>query len=1068
MRACSRCGEQSDERSRFCWSCGAPLAPAASAPRETRRTVTVVFCDVVGSTTLAERQDVERVRTVMSRYFAEMAAVVERHGGTVGKFIGDAVMAVFGTPVLDEDDALPALRAAVGMQQSLVALNEEFERSYDVRIEVRIGVNTGEVIVGDPRRSDTLVTGDAVNTADRLQHTAGPGEIVLGEATYRLARDAIVAEQLPPLALRGKEGAQRAYRLLDVTASPARARPIRAPFVGREAERALLREALERAVAERACRMVTVLGPPGIGKSRFVAEIVRELGEAATVLRGTCLPYGEGITFWPVIEVVSEAARAGERDPADDLRRKLGALLAGTENDALVADRVAELIGAAGAPVAAEEAFWAVRKLLEALAAPRPLVVVFDDVHWGEPTFLDLVEHVADWSRSVPILLVCIARPELLETRPGWREARPNATEIFLEPLTRGESERLFHALLGDVGLPDDVRARIHEAAEGYPLFVEEMLSMLVDNGLLRLEDGRWTALADIAQVPVPATVNLLLASRIDRLPDDERQVLERASVEGRVFHRDAVHHLAPSSAGAGADVDGALAALGRKHLIGPEPAAVHGEDAFAFRHILIRDAAYESIPKQARADLHERFAGRLEASATGETDERAEFVGFHLEQSFRYRAELHRVDAADRALAGRAGRHLAAAGRRARVRGDVPAAVKLLERATGLLREDGALGAQTLIDLGSAQLERGDLALAEAAFAEAVESAAGAGDARLESWATVEGAFIRVLVDPSYDSQRLRDVSEAALPVLEAAGDELGVAVALTRVAEAHWRHGNCAGMDPVLEDALVHADRAGDPRELLHILEHLVRVLVVGPRPVSEALPRCRAILEQARDRRRLAAWAESLLAVLEAMCANADEARVRYRHSHEVLGDLGLGLLVAGARLYAGMAELVLGDPEAAERELRRSYDGLEAIGERAQLSTAAAFLARALIAQERYDEGERYSMVSERLAASDDRASQILWRGARARACARRGDVAGAERLARDAVEMAESTDFLNTQGDALVDLAHVLRLAGRPAADDVLADALARYEAKGNVVSAAEVRAARAAWHVPSG
>jgi class 3 adenylate cyclase/tetratricopeptide (TPR) repeat protein len=1066
MRGCPRCGEQSDDRSSFCWSCGAPLVAALASVREVRKTVTAVFCDVVGSTNIGERQDPERLRWLMSRFFAEMAAIVERHGGTVGKFIGDAVMAVFGTPVVHEDDALRAVRAAAEMQDALVALNNDFEHALGVRFEIRIGINTGEVIAGDASRSDTLATGDAVNTAKRLESSARPGEILIGEWTYRLARHAIRAEALAPLAVKGKERPLRAYRVLEVSRGlRVRAQRFGSVFVGRERELALVRETLHRAVRERSCHLFTVLGQPGVGKSRLIDEAIRDAASGATVLRGSCLPYGEGITFWPVAELVRELAHADESDRGEDVRGKLTSLLGEDEDAAVVAHGVWELIGGTGERRPAEERFWAVRKLLEAIARQRPLVVVLDDIHWGEPTFLDLVEHVADWSRDAAILLVCIARPELLEFRTGWGGGKRNATTIRLEPLTEGESERLIRELLGSVALPEDVRVHVHEAAEGYPLFVEEIVSMLVDDGVSRREDGRWTVDPGAARARVPATINLLLASRIDRLPDDERDVLEWASVEGRTFHRGAVEYLSRSRAGL--DLDRVLMGLVRKELVRPERPQLHGEDAYRFRHILIRDAAYDSLPKHARAELHERFAAWLAATTGDETVDYDDFVGYHLEQAFRYRKELRRVEPVDRELAARAGRHLASAGSRARMRGDVPAAVKLLGRAVRLLREDQATTPEMLIELGSVLVETGDLTGSDAVFAEAAEAASGAGDVRLANRATLERSFVQVLVDPAYDSDHLREIAEAAIPAFEEVGDELGVATALTRVAEAHWDRCHFAAMEVVLEKALVHATRAGDEAEIVEILGLLSWAVVVGPRPVTEAIPRCREILERAREQPRLEAWTESMLAVLEAMRGQSEVARALYRNSQQVLANLGLKIHLASAHMCAGMAELVMSQPVAAEREFRRGYALLDEMGERAQLSTMAAFLARALIAQGRYGAAEPLTVVSEEAASDDDLASQVLWRGARAQICAARGELEHAERLARAAVDLARSSDFLNIPADVLMDLARVLRVARPDDAEAAIGEALSLYEAKGNMVSAAEARALRLEWGAAS-
>jgi predicted ATPase/class 3 adenylate cyclase len=1055
MRGCLQCGERNDDRSRFCWACGAPLHAGTATAREARKTVTALFCDVVGSTSIGEREDPERLHWLMSRFFEEMGAIVERHGGTVGKFIGDAVMAVFGTPVLHEDDALRAVRAAAEMRAAMGALNDELERFAGVRLQVRIGINTGPVMVGDPSRSENIATGDAVNTAKRLETSAGPGEILIGEETRRLARDAIVAEELPPLAVKGKARLVRAYRLIEAGAG-GRERRSGSPFVDRERERALVHALLDRIAGQRACHLLTMIGEPGVGKSRLIAEAVAGGAHDVTVLEGSCLPYGEGITFWPVVEIIRAAAHAEEGDRAEDVRGKLASLLAEAEIDPIVADAVGQLLGGPGERTT-DELFWAVRKLLETIARGGSLVVVFDDIHWGEATLLDLIEHIADWSRDAPILVVCIARPELLEVRPRWGESRPNATSMLLEPLGDRDSEQLIGALVGSAALPEHVANSIRGAAEGYPLFVEEMVSMLMEEGILRRENGGRGIADDAARVRVPATINLLLASRIDRLPDDERQVLEWASVEGRVFHVGAVRHLAPAHADPG--LDDVLDRLARKALVLPERSQVPGEDAFRFRHILIREAAYDAIPKQARAELHERFAAWL-TSIPGDDPE---FVGYHLERAFLYRRELRHVQQTDRRLAGDAGRHLATAGIRARRRGDVAAAVKLLDRAVDLLREDGEAPAEDLIELACALVDTGDLSRADGVFTETLQLATRRNDVWMATRAELERAFVRLLVDPAYDAHQLRDVAEASIPVFERMGDEAGLATALRRVADAHWLRCRCADAERVLEEALVHAERAGDQREVSELLAQLGRAVVFGPRPVSAASRRCRQILDRSHGQPRLDAWIKSMLGVLEAMDGNSERAEQLCRESQRVLADLGLKVHLAGAWLYAGMAELVGGDADAAEREFRRGYAAFVDMGERAQLSTMAALLARALIAQGRYDEVEQLTLFSEQAASEDDLASQVLWRATRARVYAVRGEHERAEALARDAVARAGASDLLNTQADVVVDLAHVVR-AVRPAeADAVLAEALSLYETKGNVRSAAHLRDLRAAW-----
>jgi class 3 adenylate cyclase len=398
VQVCSKCGRQSPDDFQFCPSCATPLTPLAP-PHEVRKVVTVIFCDVTGSTSLGEKLDPESIRKVMSRYFQEMKAVFELHGGTVEKFIGDAVMAVFGIPQLHEDDALRAVRAASEMRVALEALNKELERDLGTTLSVRIGVNTGEVIAGDPSAGQALVTGDAVNTTARLEQAAEPGEILIDQDTFQLVRDAVSAQPVDPLALKGKEGTVSAFRLLQAMPGMAgRARRMHSPMVGRGRELALLRHAFDRAESDRACQLSTILAPPGVGKSRLVEEFLNQI-EGGAVLRGRCLPYGEGITFFPVIETVKQAAGLADFDAPDVVEEKVCAVLEGDEHRELVCGRVAQLLGVAEA-AAPEETFWAIRRFFEAVGRERALALVFDDVHWGEATFLDLIEHVAEWSRG--------------------------------------------------------------------------------------------------------------------------------------------------------------------------------------------------------------------------------------------------------------------------------------------------------------------------------------------------------------------------------------------------------------------------------------------------------------------------------------------------------------------------------------------------------------------------------------------------------------------------------------------------------------------------------------------
>ncbi len=606
MVACGACGEENPERAKFCWNCAAALK-AVAPTRDVRKTVTVLFADVSGSTALGEQIDPESLRALMSQYFAAIKDVVERHGGTVEKFIGDAVMAVFGIPTLHEDDALRAVRAAAEIRETVAALNNDLQVGNGVALMLRTGLNTGVVVAGDPAVGQTLVTGDPVNTAARLEQAAAPGEILLGEATHRLVRDAVTVESVKSIVAKGKAEPVTAFRLIAVNAGSGHARRLDAPMVGREAELGRLQQAFAQTVRDGSCHLFTLLGSAGVGKSRLVAEFLAALGDGTTVLAGRCLPYGESITYWPLAEMLRDAAAIEESDSPQAAKAKVEGLLSGERDATVVAAALSNAIGLSTEVAPQEEIFWATRKLLEHIAHRQPLVVVFEDIHWAEPTFLDLIEHVADLSRDAPLFVLCPGRPEVLDRRAGWGGGKFNATTILLEALGAAACEQLIRELPGGASLPSPVSTRILEAAEGNPLFLEEMLGMLVDEGLLGQQDGGWVATSELDTTHVPPTIQALLAARLEQLSPNERAVAERGSVVGRIFEQAAVAEL--SAEADRPEVAGGLIALVRKELVRPERSEISAGDAFKFRHILIRDAAYDAIPKVERADLHERFA---------------------------------------------------------------------------------------------------------------------------------------------------------------------------------------------------------------------------------------------------------------------------------------------------------------------------------------------------------------------------------------------------------------------------------------------------------------------------
>jgi class 3 adenylate cyclase/tetratricopeptide (TPR) repeat protein len=945
-----------------------------------RKTVTVVFCDLAGSTALGEASDPEVLETSLRRYFERMHAIVEQYGGTVEKFIGDAVVAVFGVPLAHEDDALRALRAAAEMRDALPALG----------FRGRIGVNTGEIFTST---HGTLVTGDAVNVAARLEQAAEPGEVLIGASTRALVGAAAEAEELEPLALKGKSEPVPAFRLLAVGEAAARSHD--SLFVGRTGELAVLREAWGRAVLAGSCELVTVVGEPGVGKSRLVDEALEAID--VPVVWARCLPYDEQITYWPVIEVI----------------KQLGAL----PSDPFAAAAIGSLLGESKQGSSAEEIAWAFRKLL---AEQAPLVVVFDDIQWGAETFLDLVEHVALLSAGAPLLIVCMARLELLDRRPAW------PVGVRLQPL----DDEAVAALIG-ARVAEGLRDRIAKAAAGNPLFVTEMLAMAGERG---------------DEVEVPPTLRALLAARLDQLDPSERRIMERGSVEGEVFHRGAVQTLTPEEP----HITPRLAGLVRRELIRPHPAQLSGEDGFRFRHLLIRDAAYEALPKAVRADLHERFAAWLEQHGD-ELVELDEILGYHLEQAARYLAELGQ-DGRELALA--AGDRLGAAGRGGFWRGDSRSATGLLERALSLTRPY-RLDLRLEVALAEA-LYWTDVAGAIAVADTAAERASAAGDTAGAALGRTVGSMMR-LSGGQGSPDDLERLAREALPLLEAAGDDDGLALvwdALGVVANIRSRFEDWA---EALEQASRHARRAG--RGPVGALFPGVP-LVLGPRPASEALARLDAfIAEQARP---VAHPGDLLLrGMLLAMLDRLEEAWAVVVPANDRACELGFPTWGT----WLGEIAFVEGDHEAAATYLRDACDALEATGNTSTLSTYAPKLGRALCALGRLDEAELLAQRGRELGDPEDVSTQQGWRQAQALVRSARGHHAEAELLAREAVDLSLRSDSLGYQGDALRDLAEVLEAAGRrEEAAAALREALERYERKQIIPLARRTRDRLASLH----
>jgi class 3 adenylate cyclase/tetratricopeptide (TPR) repeat protein len=930
-----------------------------------RKIVTIVFCDVVGSTALGESTDPEALQALLARYFERMKAILESHGGSVEKFIGDAVMAVFGVPAVHEDDALRAVRAAAEMRDAFAALG----------VRGRIGVNTGEVVVGTAER---LATGDAVNVAARLQQAADPDQVLFGESTFDLVRGAVDAAPVEPRELKGKAERVAAYRLEAVHEAPER--PHDAPFVGRAREMTSIREAWQRAAREERCELVTVVGDAGVGKSRLVAEALRQID--ARVVRGRCPPYGDGITYWPVVEVVKQlGARPQDPDVADAIRSLLNET-----------DRV----------VGPEEIAWAFRKLLEQEA---PLVVVLDDIQWGDETFLDLVEGAALLSTSAAILLVCMARPDLQTRRPEWPVA------IRLESLPAEAVDELL------VDLPEDTRVRVASAAGGNPLFLTEMLAMAREDGA----------------VDVPPTLRALLGARLDQLDVNERAVLERGAVEGEIFHRGAVQALVSADL----PVTPRLAALVRRQLIRPDRAQLAGEDGFRFRHLLIRDAAYEALSKATRGELHVRFADWLDEHGA-DLVELDEIVGYHLEQAARFRAELGQPD---ERLSLRAAARLAKAARRILRPGNDRTARALFARAVELTQP---FMLDVYLELDYAEtLYWEDAAGAARVASAAAGQARSAGDALGEALARVANGHYLIFADPrSGRSDALEALALEALPLAEEANDHaglvwvwraLGYGVANSRDQMEAWAQAS--------ERCVAHARVAGWPKGDAF---GVAAALVWGPRPADEALRTLDDLADELGD----AAY-DLKRAYLTAAVGRFEDAWALAGPAAERLREFG----DARALEWPFHIAALEGNYERAVQYGQEVLDLVTARGLAAFQSHYGVELGRYLCRLGRVDEAAPFAAFA-RDRAPDSWGALAL----QARVDAHGGEHAAAERLAREGVARCEQTDRLSHQGDVWWDLAEVLLAGGKSAeAIDALEQALGRYGRKKNLAMAAQVR-----------
>jgi tetratricopeptide (TPR) repeat protein len=798
----------------------------------------------------------------------------------------------------------------------------------------------------------------------------------------------VEAEPVESLAAKGKSEPVPAFRLLGVRqGAEFIPRRLDSPLVGRENELEQLQRAFEHAVSERVAYQFTLLGPAGVGKSRLVRELTDRID--ATLLSGRCLPYGEGITYWPLTEI-------------EPLARELD--FGGNRNEIALQTR----------------------RILERICRERPLVVVFDDLQWAEQTFLDLIDHVTDLARDAPMLVLCVARPELLDARPGWGGGKLNATTMLLEALTANESEQLIDNLLA-AGVDSAVKVRVMAAAEGNPLFVEEMLAMVVDS-----------VSGDLA---VPPSIQALLAARLDRLAPDERAVVELAAVQGQEFRRDALTELVPETVRR--SLDELLSSLVRKDLIRPAT-----DETFRFKHLLLRDAAYDALPKEQRAAAHARFADWIEANVP----EVEVLAGYHLEQAYRHRSELGPVDDAGRRLAARASRLLAAAGRRAAARSDVPATINLLDRAVRLLPDENPEAVALYPDLGAALSEGGDLAAADRLYRRAEEIA----DRRTALIARQRRLWTETMRGTSM-AAAIRPIEETVQEA-EGLGDEAILGEGLMRLAVLQSWLGASADAEQLLRRAVTHAQAVGDLRTLDDARRWLAIVLLWGPTPVDEALAEVRSLIGgEARG------LGHPMLVIVEgtllALSGDFERGRRLAAEGRRELLELGQKVPYAATGQPAAIIEFLAGNDRAAERLMREAHDILTAAGERGYLSTVSALLGLALAHQGRYDEADRFADESRDAGSDDDIITQIYWRIVKAHVAAASGDADEARRLATEMLTFTERTDDSLDGPIGIVEVVDYLEPEARRAA---LEHALRETERKRNVVTLERIRANLAA------
>jgi class 3 adenylate cyclase/tetratricopeptide (TPR) repeat protein len=988
MKVCSACGQENPDVAKFCLACGAPLdAPAQVPAAEERKLVTVLFTDIVGSTAKAEQMDPEDVRARLAPYYTRLRAELERHGGTVEKFIGDAVVALFGAPTAHEDDPERAVRAALAIRDAIEDLNSEDEW---LDLQVRIGVNTGEalVVVGaKASEGEGMASGDVMNTAARLQSAAPVDGILVGALTYEATRDAIEYRDAEPIAAKGKSEPVQVWEALGVVEATAEAVASEGvALVGREQEVSALADAWQAAIDLQRPVLVTIVGPPGVGKSRLLAEFAHIVGEDGSVHWGRCLSYGEGITYWPVTEIVKSAAGILQSDDRDAIAEKLGSFLEQLGTDDLdelrtIAAALSNLIGIPTSPrgtyvtseISQAELHWGIRRTLQLLSAKRPVALVLEDLHWAEPTLLELLAYIAADDIDAPIALVCSARPELAETSPGFLGDEGRRRTVSLDTLDDRQAAALLTELLGGEELAQTPFARALIAnAGGNPLFLEETVRTLRDQGLVDLE--RWRN-EDVGQLPVPTSVQGLISSRLDRLEPGDKRLAHNAAVVGAVFWAGAVGHLGAEDEGPAPDLAGLDTLERRDFVLHSAVSTVANEEEYAFKHILMRDVAYGQIPKGRRAQLHVRFSDWVTV-LPGSADEFVEIVAWHLEQACRLSREVARTPIEPPLVQAAAA--LAGAARRAEARESLREAHRYYTRALDVL---GDAHEELQLEL---RVRRADMAMMLGELKEASDELLFVAEgARRLSKSDVESEALLLLGDidqrqgrTSDAHDRLNDAQRLA-SLTENAALQVRVAfVFATFMGDNEGQHDDAIDS---LRAAIVTAEEIED--RALVAEGHLRIAALLMSRDLAAAEPELRRCLELAADlgSHRIEAEATSWLGIVAYFRGQPDEGErlcLQARTWFERTGDTYFQV----QNIMRGLAIFALDDgrPEEAEAWLREALPVALQIGGWVVVETYWR-LVEALVAEDRLEDAQELVVFAARSLpeeATDARAALLM--------------------------------------------------------------------------------------------